>query len=49
MEISQRMLPHIVSLAVLMQDPEDFVRMGNQVGGKFQADEEINLGTVDLL
>src|ERR1035438_9243075 len=38
----RRMVPEFISRAMLMQQPDDLVGMGNQVGGKFQRDHSID-------
>jgi hypothetical protein len=41
-KIIERITPQIVCLTVLMQNPDDFAWMGNQVGGELQGDQTID-------
>lgn len=47
-EIFLGIIPEIVGGAMLMQQPDHFVRMRNQVGGKFQRDQAIDPRAVDF-
>ena len=41
-------VPQIVGLTMLMENPEDFVRMPHQIGRKLQSDREIDLDAHEL-
>jgi hypothetical protein len=41
-EVAKGMIPQIVSRSKLVQEPKDFVRVGNQIDRKLQADHPID-------